>query len=168
MGFTLLKISKNPIRTLTYKTLLLEGELFTNLSSSRHNLDFLSVGIGMGIETPWDKESSHNSRLLNNNSMLSIPLRLNGLLSFGRDHDLQTRLNLEYKYQFHFSSNFYNKQSSESFYSLFSFLYQLGEIGNTEILLKGEFEYIDTFEKNSANKEIKQINTKIGFELNRW
>ncbi|MCP4756539.1 MAG: DUF4105 domain-containing protein, partial [Proteobacteria bacterium] len=168
LGFTVLDICTDPFEEKKYSTTFVEGEIFTSLISSRLNLDHLNVSIGMGLETPWEHSDHFGAKFLSDGSRLGIPLKLDGLLTFGADRDLQIRALLEYKHTFDIEVDYSMDWRNGAFSARTSFLYHLSEIGGAEVLLLGEFEFQDTFRRNSAGNPIQRRLGKLGLEINRW
>ncbi|MBU3915082.1 hypothetical protein KKA14_06055, partial [bacterium] len=168
LGFTLLELSTDPWEENRYKTVFAEGEVFTSLVSSRLNLDHLNIALGVGLETPWGTENCFAAMLLNEETLLEIPFRLDGLLTFGDNRQLQTRAMLEYKYFYDFKGDDSASYSKKNLLVGTSFVYRLAEINKAEVLLKGNLEFKDDFSQDATGNRNQQLMLRVGFEINRW
>ncbi len=168
LGFTLLEISPDRWETGKYNTLFTEGEMFTNLVSSRLNLDFLNVATGLGLETPWTIKNNMGDRLMSGDSLLKVPFRLNGLLTSGKNRQLQIRSQMEYRFFYSIKSRHspgYQKKDLDIDISL---TYRLPDLAGAEVILNGSLEFLDTFEENINHQAKQQTTIKLGIEVNRW
>ncbi|MBU3916130.1 hypothetical protein KKA14_11400, partial [bacterium] len=168
LGFTVLEMSRLNWLSSNNKTLLVAGEVFSSLVSSRLNLDYLNMSIGAGVESPWTQKDDWRDKLYNKNRVIDFSAKMDGLLTFGEDRNAQLRGDIAYHYRLDELDSSSQYQLDEILTAKLGFQWRLPEFHQTELLLIGGVSYGDTFRKNADGNEIKQISLQVGLEMNRW
>ncbi|MGK0289357.1 MAG: hypothetical protein ACI86H_000794 [bacterium] len=169
LGLRILDIYKESWKDNPYHTKVAEGEVFTNLVSSRLFLDYLTLGVGIGVYTPWAMDFSTEKKIVNRNSFYSVPIRLKSLLTFGKKRFFQLRTELEYQSHYNTPDKIlHGKQKGQEVVGKISWFYRLPQQKGTQFLLNGEVEVSNSLKNNLEGKPVQSVLVRIGLEVNHW
>gem|GEM_PF-1196128 len=167
MGFTLLDISRDLHQDGFFQTTFAEGEVFTSLISSRHNLDYINIGIGLGIESPWSRDASIQQRFMNASGWLTLPIRLEGLITIGHNRKLQVRAGIESKEYYDIKTRKGFGHTHQKIGAWLNFSYDFGDYLQSNLWLTGSIAMYHHSQPSTLIHQ-KITRSKLGLEIARW
>jgi hypothetical protein len=158
IGLSVLNIRKHSEEDMVHSTLA-GGAVLFNLISSRLYLDYLFVSVGADFDVNW--RESRTEKLVPQQSAIVIPLRVEGLTTFGSARTWQVRGSHLHRYK---------RVAGEEFFELHSSLsaqYRLPDSLPTEFLLTSTVARTVPF-ADEASQESFELQYSLGLEWNRW
>lgn len=168
MGFTLLDMKKRSYPFDLSSTILVEGRIFTNIVSSRNNMNHISIATGFGIESFWNNDSLVEKRIYNHQTaLLRNPWTLKSQLTLGENHSAQLQFTLNQTNFFPINTNFYTENLFKQNEYTLNILYIIQGLFSSDLIITGKWQR--TVKENDYLKSDVSWNTlEMGVELARW
>lgn len=158
LGLSLLKLRKDSRYDQVHSTVG-GGAILFNLISSRLYLDYLFLSVGADADVLW--RTSRTLKLVPQQTAIVLPVRAEGLLTFGASRLWQLRASHQYRLKI-----VAGQDCSENL-SQISVQYRLPERLISEILIFAQADRLQSF-PDLFPQDSEQTRFSLGVEWNRW
>jgi hypothetical protein len=158
IGLSLLNLRKDSEDDVVHSTLA-GGSILFNVISSRLYLDYIFASIGADFDVNW--RGSRTDKLVSEQSAIVLPMRIEGLATFGEGRTWQLRGVHNHRIKYIAGEEYFEV------YSSMSAQYRLPESVPSEFLVSATVARSVPFEDEVTVRE-SELYYSVGLEWNRW